>query len=467
MKRMHKISFIGMGYVGLCTAVCFANKGFKTIVSTKDPEKADMVNRGNPPFYEPQLEGLLKKAIKTRNLKAVAGRKETILETDTSFITVGTPPNPDGSVNLKFVVEASKEIGKILKEKEGSHLVVVKSTVPPGTTEEIVKKNIEKQSGKAYGEHFLLCFNPEFLREGSAIYDTLHPDYIVIGEYDRKSGDVLEQVYKQFYGKNVPPMIRTNLPTAELIKYANNAFLATKISFINTFANICERIPGADVTRIAEAIGKDHRINPYFLKAGLGWGGSCFPKDLRALIAYSKKLGYNPTLIQATDKSNQDQIEFMIQKVRNELKTLKGKKIAILGLAFKPDTDDLREARSIKIINQLLKKGATITAYDPMAISNAKESLKRSIIYASSAVECLKNADCAILVTEWEEFKKLKPEDFTQNMRKPILIDGRRVYNPQKFSKKLRYVAIGLGEPLKTATLISSHNKNCKGAKIA
>jgi UDPglucose 6-dehydrogenase len=444
MKHMHKISFVGMGYVGLCTAVCFANKGFKTIVSTKNPEKAEMVKKGIPPFYEPQLEELLKKAIKTKNLKVVVGRKGAVLKTDVTFMTVGTPPQPDGSVNLRFVEETSREIGETLKEKENGHLVVVKSTVPPGTTEKLVKTNIEKQCGINFG----LCMNPEFLREGNAIYDTLHPDYIVIGEYDKKSGDTLEEFYKQFYGKNNPPIMRTNLPTAELIKYANNTFLATKISFINTFANICEKIPRADVKKVAEAIGKDHRINPHFLNAGLGWGGSCFPKDLKALIAYSKKLGYNPTLIQATNKANRDQIESTIQKVKKELKKLKGKRIAILGLSFKPDTDDMREARSIKIINQLLKEGATITAYDPMAIPNTQKILKEKINYASSAIECLKNADCAILVTEWEEFKKLKPEEFTQNMQKPILVDGRRIYNPEKFSEKLRYIAIGLGEPL-------------------
>jgi UDPglucose 6-dehydrogenase len=443
---MHKISFIGMGYVGLCTAVCFANKGLQTIVSTKDPGKIKMVKKGIPPFYEPQLEGLLKKAIKTKNLTAVVGRKQAILESDISYITVGTPSQPDGSVDLSLVEETSKEIGEALKEKTDGHLIVVKSTVPPGTTEDLVKKNIEKRSGKTCGRDFQLCFNPEFLREGNAIYDTLNPDYVVIGEFDKKSGDTLEQVCKQFYSKNTPPTIRTNLPTSELIKYANNAFLATKISFINTFANVCEKIPRADVTKVAEAIGKDHRINPYFLNAGLGWGGSCFPKDVKAFIAFSKRLGYDPILVQATSKANEDQIKFTMQKVQNELKTLKGKKIAILGLAFKPDTDDMREARSIKIIDQLLKQGARVTAYDPMATSNAKKILKERVHYASSAIKCLTKADCAILVTEWEEFKKLKPEDFAQNMRKPILIDGRRIYNPEKFSRKLRYIAIGLGE---------------------
>jgi UDPglucose 6-dehydrogenase len=449
MKHMHKISFIGMGYVGLCTAVCFANKGFKTTISTNDPQKVEMINKGKPPFYEPQLEALLKKATKNKNLNAVVGRKEAILETDTSFITVGTPSNPDGSVNLKFIKETSKEIGKTLKKKKDNHLVIVKSTVPPGTTEKLVKTNIEKQSGKTCGKQFQLCFNPEFLREGNAIHDTLNPDYIVIGGHNKKSTETLETLYKEFHKENPPPTIKTNIPTAELIKYANNAFLATKISFINTIANICEKIPGIDIKKIAEAIGKDHRINPNFLNAGLGWGGSCFPKDVKALISFSKKIGYNPTLIEATWEANEDQIKFTIQKVKKELKTLKGKTIAILGLSFKPDTDDIREARSTRIINQLLREGAKIAVHDPMATPNIKKIFKEKIKYASSPTKCLRNADCAILVTEWEEFKKLKPEDFTQNMRKSILIDGRRAYDPQEFSKKLRYIAIGLGEPLK------------------
>jgi UDPglucose 6-dehydrogenase len=447
MVQVHKISFIGMGYVGLCTAVCFANKGFKTIVTTKDPEKIRMVKKGKPPFYEPQLEELLKRAIKTKNLKVETERNQAVMESDISFITVGTPPKLDGSVDLRFMEEASEEVGEALEKKQNGHLIVVKSTVIPGTTENLVKTTIESRSGKTCGKHFQLCFSPEFLREGNAIHDTLHPDYVVIGEYDKESGGTLERLYEQFYGKNHPPIIKTNLPTAELMKYANNAFLATKISFINTIANICEKTPGTDVKKIAEAIGKDHRINPYFLDAGLGWGGSCFLKDLNALISFSTGLGYNPELIQATCRANEDQVTFTIQKARKELGVLKGKNVAILGLAFKPNTDDLREARSLELIKGLLKEGAAITAYDPMAVANTRKILKEKIGYASSAIECLKNTDCAILVTEWEEFKKLGPEDFMRNMRKPILIDGRRIYDPGKFSKKLRYIAVGLGEP--------------------
>ncbi|NWG11550.1 UDP-glucose/GDP-mannose dehydrogenase family protein [Candidatus Bathyarchaeota archaeon] len=446
---MYKLSFIGLGPVGLCTAVCFAKKGFTVIGSEMDEAKARQIRSVKPPFYEPNLKELLHEVIKNGNLKIVTSNEAAVMKSDITFITVGTPSNRDGSINLQHVTRASEEIGRALRKKKAAQLIAVKSTVTSGTTLDIVIPTLEKNSGKKCGNGFLLCVNPEFLSEGNAINGTFNPDYIVIGGYNEKSAKPLETLYKDFHGENLPPIVKTNIPTAELIKYVNNTFLATKVSLINTIANICEKTPGADVTKVAEAIGKDHRINPYFLNAGLGWGGSCFPKDLKAFIAYSKKLGYNPTLIQAAYKTNQDQVKFAIQKVKDELKTPKRKRIAILGLAFKPNTDDIREARSLKIVSQLLKQGAAVTAYDPMAISNVKKILKKRIRYASSAVECLKNADCAILVTEWDEFKKLKPEEFTENMRRPILVDGRRIYDPEKFSKKLRYIAVGLGEPLK------------------
>ena len=436
-----------MGYVGLCTAVCFASKKYKTFISTHDAAKADSVNRGVPPFHEPHLKEMLQKATKKGYLKAVVDREEAILGSDITFITVGTPSKPDGSINLRFVRSTAKEIGEALKKKDGHHLVAVKSTVVPGTTEQMVKPLLEKYSGKRCGTDFSLCANPEFLREGSAIHDTLHPDRIVIGEYDMKSGKTLENLYRQFYGGKPPPMIRTNLSTAELIKYANNAFLATKISFVNTLANICEKIPYTDVRTVAKAIGMDNRINPRFLNAGLGWGGSCLPKDMRALIAFSKQLGYRPNMLEATWEVNEAQAKHAVEMAKRELGSLEGKRVAILGLSFKPNTDDMRAARSTLIINQMLNEGAFIVAYDPVAIPNARSILGDSIEYARSAIDCLKNADCCILVTEWDELKKLKPKDFLQNMRQPILIDGRRIYNPKEFSEKLRYISIGRGEP--------------------
>ena len=333
---MRWISFVGLGPVGLCTAVCFAAKGYKVTASEIDKTKAIQIKRGKPPFYEQNLKEMLQETINNENLKIVTSNEEAVLQSDVTLITVGTPTKQDGNMNLTYVINASKDIGKALKKKEETQFIAVKSTVTPGTTLNVVKPTLEKYSGKKCGKDFLLCFNPEFLSEGNAIRGTLNPDYIAIGGYNQKSTETLENLYKEFHKENLPPIIKTNIPTAELIKYANNAFLATKISLINTIANICEKTPGADVTKVAEAIGNDHRINPYFLEAGLGWGGSCFPKDLKAFIAYSKKLGYNPTLIQATIETNQNQIKFTMQKIKQELKTIKGKRIAVLGLAFKP-----------------------------------------------------------------------------------------------------------------------------------
>jgi UDPglucose 6-dehydrogenase len=445
MKRP-RISIVGTGYVGLCTAVGFATKGYTVITSTHDHKKATMINKGIPPFYEPGLRESLEKAVERGYLKCSTNREEAILNADITFVATATPSQPDGSIDLQFIENSAREIGEALKKKKTYHLVVVKSTVIPGTTGKRVKPTIETHSNKHCGVDFGLCMNPEFLREGSALHDTLNPDRIVIGEYDKKSGDVLEALYRDFYGEKMPPLIRTNLPTAELIKYANNAFLATKISFINTIANICQKIPNTDITTIAKAIGIDKRISPLFLNAGLGYGGSCFPKDVKALIAFSRSLSYDPQLLNAVENANQTQPYRAIKLCKTLIGNLKGKRVAILGLAFKPNTDDMREAVAIKIINSLLEEGANITAYDPAAISNAKGMFKNKIEYASSAIECLKNADCCIIVTEWQEFKRLKPEDFTQNMKNPIIVDGRRIYNPAEYGQKLTFAAIGLGQ---------------------
>ena len=444
MKKQ-RISIAGTGYVGLSTAVAFAIKGYQVITSTHNNEKAATINRGVPPFYEPELHENLKKAVDDKSLKCTLNHEETILNTDITFIAAGTPSRSDGSINLQYIEKSAREIGEALKKKKTYHLIVVKSTVVPGTTEKTVKPAIETHSGKRCGVNFGICMNPEFLRQGAAIHDTLNPDRIVIGEYDQKSGDTLEALYRDFYREKIPPIIRTNLPTAELIKYASNAFLATKISFINTIANICQKTQDVDVTTIAKAIGLDNRINPHFLNAGIGYGGSCFPKDVKALIAFSKSLHYDPSLLNAIEQVNNTQPQQATKLARKHLGNLRNKRIAILGLAFKPNTDDMREARSIPLINQLLSEGANIVAYDPVAIPDAKTILGNKITYAASPTECLKDADCCIIVTEWNEFKKLKPEDFTKNMRQPILIDGRRIYNPQDFAEKLEFTAIGLG----------------------
>jgi UDPglucose 6-dehydrogenase len=444
MKK-HSISIVGTGYVGLCTAIGFASKGYRVITSTHDPEKVDSINQGTPPFYELGLEEELQRVVGDGCLRCVLGREEAVLDTEMTFVAVGTPSRPDGSIDLRYIEGSAREIGEALKKKEAYHLVVVKSTVVPGTTEKVVKPAIERHSGKLCGVDIGLCMNPEFLREGSALYDTLHPDRIVIGEHDERSGDTLETLYRGFFGNQMPPLIRTNNPTAELIKYGSNAFLAARISLINTIANICEKIPGSDVETVAKGIGLDERIGPFFLNAGLGYGGSCLPKDVNALIAFSKGLNYNPTLLNSVKHVNDTQPYRTIELSKNLLESLRGKRVAVLGLSFKPNTDDTREAVSIKVISKLMEEGAHIVAYDPVAINNAKKIFRERIEYATSAIECISGAECCIIVTEWEEFKKFKPEDFIQHMKNPVVIDGRRIYNPKEFSRKLKFTAIGLG----------------------
>lgn len=441
-----KVSVIGVGYVGLCTAVGFASKGYRVVSSDVDADKVAKINEGIPPFHEPGLPEMLKQTIENGYLKCLANQTlDAVLETDITYIAVGTPSKSDGSIDLQFIESVSRDIGKTLRQKNNFHVVVVKSTVVPGTVQNTVKPNLENESGKICGEDFGLCMNPEFLRQGSAFQDTFNADRLVVGSYDQKSGDTLEALYREFYDPKVPPIIRTSLATAELIKYASNAMLATKISFINSIANICEKIPGADVKTVALAMGLDKRIGPLFLDAGLGYGGSCFPKDVKALIACSKAYGYTPELLESVENINHSQPLKAVEFCKHALGNLEGKKVAILGLAFKPDTDDMREARVIPIINQLLKEGTNVTVYDPVAINMAKSIFQNRIQYASTAIDCLKNADAAILVTEWDEFKKLASEDFIKNMKQPILIDGRRIYDPRIFSEKLKFTAIGLG----------------------
>ena len=441
----HKISVMGSGYVGLTTAVGFASKGYNVIISTHDMDKVASINKGIPPFHEPGLPELLRKTVGEGNLRCVSDSETAVLDTDITFIASGTPSKPDGSIDLKYIRNAAREIGEALKKKNEYHLVVVKSTVVPGTTNDTVKFTIEKYSRKKCGSAFGLCMSPEFLAEGTALQDTFSPDRIVIGEYDKKSGDLLESLYKDFCGRKAPPIVRTNLPNAELVKYASNAFLAMKVSFINQMANLCQKIPNTDVAAIARGIGLDKRIGPLFLKAGLGLGGSCFPKDLKALLNFAKKTRTALPLTEATLSVNSVQPLKAVELAEQLLENFEGNRVAILGLSFKPGTDDMRDAVSIKIVDELLKKKARVRVYDPAAMKNARAIFGKKIRYCKSATECVKNADCAILVTEWPEFLQLKPEDFAANMRKPILIDGRHIYDPRKFSRKLRYVAIGVG----------------------
>jgi UDPglucose 6-dehydrogenase len=444
---INKISIFGLGYVGLTTATCFATKA-NVIGFDIDTQKIEGIKTAKTTFYEPSLDDLLIQVAASGRLKTTTNYFDAILASDVTFICVDTPTNSNGYSNLNYVENATTMISNAIEQKDSWHLVVVKSTVPPGTTSNLVRSILERNS-KHLGDDFGLCMNPEFLREGSAVNDTFNPDRIIIGEIDNKSGDYLESMLKEFYGELAPPILRTSAENAELIKYTSNAFLATKISFANMIANLCEKIPGADITTVVKGIGYDKRIGSHFLSAGAGWGGSCFPKDTRALVETSKRLDCELSLIIEAIKINEERPKRLVEMAENIIGDLDGKRISLLGLSFKPKTDDVRNAPSLRIIELLLKKGATIVVYDPVAINNVARIFGNKINYSQSSTECLKDSDCCILVTEWDEFKHIKPETFLELMNNPALIDGRRIYNPEEYSEKIFFKAVGMSESKK------------------
>lgn len=419
-----RISIVGTGYVGLSTGVGFAVKGNKVICVDVVKEKIEKINRGIPPIYEPGIEERLKDVISRGLFKATTKLEDAVTYSDVSFISVGTPMGKDGSINLRYIEEVSKQLGEALRKKDSYHVFVVKSTVVPGTTEEVVRKNLEEASGKKAGPDFGICTNPEFLREGKALEDFLNPDRIVIGELDERSGNVVDSCYANFDSR----ILRTKIKVAEMIKYAANAFLATKISFTNEMGNMCKNL-GIDVYDVMEGVGLDKRISPLFLWAGAGYGGSCFPKDVEAIIAKSVQLGHEPKLLRETHQLNLRQKTKIIDLLESRM-DLNGKRIAVLGLAFKPESDDIREAPSIDITKKLTEKGARIVAYDPKAMENFRK-LFPDIEYADSAGKALLRADACLIVTEWEEFKSLTDDDF-RNMSNRVIIEGRKVLDPKK-----------------------------------
>ena len=438
---MKNISIIGCGFVGLCLAVVLSCRNFKVIAVDVDKEKILNIKNGKAPFYESNLDKLLNIAIKN-GIEFTNDVNYAIKNSEITFVTVGTPSKEDGSANLQYLESAIRTIAQNLRAKGNFHTVVIKSTVIPTTTNQVVKPILEEISKKKVGIDVGLVMNPEFLREGSAIHDTENPHLIVIGANDEKSSKILECNYQEVYQKENPEVIKTNIETAELIKYANNAFLATKISFINTIANICQRIPGTDVGIISRAIGKDPRIGSLFLNAGPGYGGSCFPKDVSALINFSKKIGYDPLLISATHQVNITQAQKVMDLIKKNLGELDGKKISVLGLAFKGNTDDIRESVSLRLINLLLKEGTKISAHDPMAIENSKKIFESQVNFCEEIVDCLKNSHCCVIMTDWEQYKTLNPEIF-KVMKNPLIIDARRILEKRKFNSDVKLIITG------------------------
>ena len=413
------ISIIGSGYVGLTAGTGLASKDHNVTCVDIDEEKVGKINNGEPPIYEEGLSELLEEVVSEGNLKASTNTIEAVKNSDVTFLSVGTPMQDEGSINLEYVKQAARDAGKALMEKEKYHLFVIKSTVVPKTTEKHIIPILEEETGKKVGEDFGVCMNPEFLREGTALDDFMNPDRIVIGEYDEKSGDVLEDIYSEFDTK----ILRTSLRAAELIKYASNSVLATKISFINEIGNLCKKLD-IDVYEVADGIGLDERVNREFLNSGPGWGGSCFPKDVRALISFMEERNVESDVLESVVDSNEKQKTKIVELLEEEI-DISGSHIAVLGLAFKPRTDDVRNSPAIDIIRELKEKNALVKAYDPQAMENMKE-IHQSIEYADSASEAMKGAHAALIITHWDEFHDLTMEDLDL-MENPLVIEGRKM----------------------------------------
>ena len=444
----YSVSILGTGFIGLCSSACFADKDIKVLASTHNEKKAKLINDGKAPFYEADLQEMMDdiKAKKPELLQCLLDPIKAVLETDISMITQGTPMREDKSISLSYIESTAREIGEALKQKDRYHLVVVRSTVVPGTSRNLVGRIITEVSGKIPGKDFGLCMQPEFLAEGRSIEDTLKPDRIVIGEFDERSGEMLQEFYEYFYGDHLKncPILRMNLESAELVKYGNNCLLSTKISYANEFANFAELVPNVDISQVMKGVGLDYRINPRFLGAGAGFGGSCFHKDVNAIKAWSKSKGYTSRLLEAVLAINDDQAIRIVDIAEELVGDLKNKRITLLGLAFKPGTDDMRQAASIRVVNELRKRGVTnIVGYDPKALKTAEAEMGDKIQYAGSIEQALEDSECALLITEWDDFKVLTPDDFKKHMRTPNLVDGRRLYNYERFNSALPFRVIG------------------------
>ena len=430
------IAVVGTGYVGLVTGSVFSDLGNDVICVDKVRERIRKLSQGKVPIYEPGLEEMVRRNLDESRLTFTTDLTSAVQKSDVIFIAVGTPPKETGETDLSQVEDVAKGIGKAINRYK---IIVNKSTVPVGTGNlvrniiERVKKNTVK---------FDVVSNPEFLREGSAIHDTLSPDRIVIGAPNRQVAMTLLELYSSLGC----PMLITDVESAELIKYASNAFLAMKISFANAIADICEKT-GADVAHVINGMGYDHRIGRHHLQPGLGYGGSCFPKDVDSLIHTAKRFGYDFKLLQDVVEINRDRSSNFITKMETVLGFLEGRTLALLGLAFKPDTDDMREAKSIEVIHELLTKRVKVRAYDPAAIENAKKIFGRKIYYARNAYDAAKTADALVVLTEWREFKLLNLERICQSMNQPLIFDGRNLYNFDR-NRRLPFHYYGIGRSI-------------------
>jgi len=434
-----KIAVIGLGFVGLSLTSVLASRGNNVIGIDVDVEKCRKIRNGITPFFEPGLEKMLRIGLKKK--LTISDDFSLVKDCDMIFVAVGTPQKSNGAIELSMIKKAMTSIGRILAKSKKAPIVLIKSTVTPGTMQNVILPILEKRSGKKAGKEFGLISNPEFLQESSAIRDTKFPHVIVLGGYQPK----FMKKAKSFFSKLHPnvPITITNHQTAEMIKYANNSFLATKISFINQLSNICQNIPGANIDDIAKIIGLDPRIGKLFLNAGPGYGGSCLPKDMKALINFANISGINPTLLNAVEDINSKQLEQIITIAKQQLIDLKSKRITVLGTSFKPNTDDIRDSISIELIKKLLKRKAKVTVHDPRAIKNTRDIFGEKIIYAKSMNDALLKSQCAIIMTEWTQYEKLNNNNF-KHMTKKVVIDSRRMLIGKQLD--VNYFGIGLGK---------------------
>ena len=425
---------VGLGYVGLTTAACLADLGHDVVGVDIDAARITMLRRHKLPIYEPGLEELMERGAKGGRLSFSGEIADALSSAEFVFVAVGTPPDRRGGADLTALRAASKSIGQHLVD---GVVVVNKSTVPIGTGDLVSEIVAEARSDEAIT--FSVVSNPEFLREGSAVIDFMHPDRIVLGGHDRNAAERVAELYAPLES----PVLITDLYTAEMIKYASNAFLATKISFINEIARICEKLD-ADVSVVSEGMGMDGRIGGAFLDAGIGFGGSCFPKDVRALARMAETMGYHPELLRTVMDINQDMRTLVVDRLEELLGGLRGQRIGVLGLSYKPNTDDLREAPSIDIIRALLRKGAAVQVYDPVAMANARRVLDGGVVYATNAYGAARKVDGLAVLTEWNQFRSIDLNRLKLAMSRPVIVDGRNIWDPTKM-RDLGFVYRGIG----------------------
>jgi UDPglucose 6-dehydrogenase len=437
-----RITVIGAGHVGLVTAVCLAKLGHDVVADDDDSAKVDLLRQGTAWFYEPGLEELLREALTAGRLRFTSDKAEAVRHGEVIFICVGTPPRQDGSPNLALVEAVAREVARNLPVGE-SKLICEKSTVPVQTGEKVAQV-IDREAPE--GAVYEVASNPEFLREGSAVVDTLRPDRIVVGADSERGFAMLRELYEPILRDTDCEWLATDRATAELIKHASNAFLATKISFINAVARVCER-SGADVEVVARGMGLDPRIGPSFLRAGPGYGGSCFPKDVAAFAHRSRELGVDFTMLNEVARINMEARRTVVEKVRDLLWHLEGKRIGVLGLTFKPDTDDLRESPAIDVVRALLDDGATVVAYDPVASDRETAQMLPGLERAAKAVDVADGAHALVLLTEWAEFGELDPAVLAERMAYPILVDSRNALDRDRFAAA-GFTVAGMGRPV-------------------